>query len=108
MQKTITENMRNTCFFCSQIISDKKTQEHIIPNSLLGRLGIKEETVTGKGIFQYSRIKVPAHKSCNSNFGSEYENEVLSLLDEPDQLFNDLMTENVTIPLKYTLINLKH
>lgn len=93
--------MKSTCFFCSEPISDKKTQEHIIPNSLLGKLGIKEETVTGKGVFQYSRIKVPAHSSCNSGFGSEYEDRIIKLLDEPEQLFKDLKAEESGISIIY-------
>lgn len=100
-KKTINDNMRRTCFFCSEIIEDKKTQEHIIPDSLLGKLGIKEETVTGKGMFQYSRVKVPAHKDCNSNFGSEYENEILKLLDEPEKLFEELKKEESGISIIY-------
>lgn len=100
-KKTINDNMRRTCFFCSEIIQDKKTQEHIIPDSLLGKLGIKEETVTGKGMFQYSRVKVPAHKDCNSNFGSEYENEILKLLDEPEKLFEELKKEESGISIIY-------
>lgn len=100
-KKTINDNMRRTCFFCSEIIQDKKTQEHIIPDSLLGKLGIKEETVTGKGVFQYSRVKVPAHKDCNSNFGSEYENEILKLLDEPEKLFEELKKEESGISIIY-------
>ena len=94
--------MRGTCFFCSEIIEDKKTQEHIIPDSLLGKLGIKEETITGKGVFQYSRVKVPAHKDCNSNFGSEYENEILKLLDEPEKLFEEIKKEESKILIIYS------
>ncbi|APU10920.1 hypothetical protein A5M85_11685 [Cellulophaga lytica] len=98
---TINEDMTNTCFFCSESISGKKTQEHIIPNSLLGKLGIKEETVTGKGVFQYSRIKVPAHSSCNSGFGSKYEDRIIKRLEEPEQLFKDLKAEESGISIIY-------
>lgn len=101
-KETINDDMQRTCFFCSEIIDGKKTQEHIIPNSLLGKLGIKEETITGKGVFQYSRIKVPAHKDCNSNFGSEYENEILKLLDEPEKLFEELKKEEHGISIIYS------
>lgn len=95
--------MRKTCFFCSEIIVGKITQEHIISNSLLGKLGIKEKTVTGKGkgVYQYSRLKVPTHKYCNNNFGSEYENRILKLLDEPNNLFTDLINEESGIPIRY-------
>jgi hypothetical protein len=87
------EEIRNICFFCSEPINGKKTQEHIIPDSLLGKLGIKQEVLHGKGKFLYSRIKVPAHKSCNNGFGSQYENEVMRLLDNPNSLFEDLKQE---------------
>jgi hypothetical protein len=55
------DELNRCCFFCSEIIKGKKSREHIIPNSLLGRLGMKEETVTGERETQYSRIKVPSH-----------------------------------------------
>lgn len=100
-KNTINEDMRNTCFFCSEPIIGKKTQEHIIPNSLLGKLGIKEQTVTGKGEFQYSRVKVPAHSDCNSGFGSEYEDRIIKLLDDPEQLFSDLKAEESGISIIY-------
>jgi hypothetical protein len=100
-KNTINEDMRNTCFFCSQPIQGKKTLEHIIPNSLLGKLGIKEQTVSGKGEFQYSRVKVPAHKECNSGFGSDYEERVINMLDNPDKLFEDIKSEEAGILLQY-------
>ncbi len=101
MKNTINENMRNTCFFCSKPILEKKTQEHIIPDSLLGKLGIKEETITGKGVFQYSRVKVPAHNTCNSRFGSKYEDRILKLLDDPEKLLEDLKAEGSGISIIY-------
>lgn len=95
------EELKNICFFCSKPIEEKKTQEHVIPDSLLGKLGIKQETLNGKGAFLYSRIKVPAHKTCNNEFGSQYENEVIRLLDNPVQLFEDLIEEENSILLRY-------
>ena len=74
--KTITDDMSNTCFFCSKKIDGKKSKEHIISNSLLDMLGIKEETITGKeGEFQYSWLIrfVLCHRfrsHCASDFGS--------------------------------------
>lgn len=97
----INDDMRRTCFFCSELIKDKKTQEHIIANSLLGKLGIKEESVISKNAFQYSRVKVPAHKSCNNTFGSEYENKIIKLLDEPEKLFEELINEEYGISIRY-------
>ncbi|HIC8808743.1 hypothetical protein CMU40_11485 [Elizabethkingia anophelis] len=95
---------RKKCFFCSQEITEKKTLEHIIPNSLLKRLNIKEETLSGEYTIQYSRIKVPAHSVCNSNFGSEYENKILSLLDDPENLYNEI-NSNDQLSLRYSHSN---
>ena len=95
------EDLRRACFFCSKPIEAKKTLEHIIPNSLLGKLGIKEETVTGQKETQYSRVKVPAHSKCNSEFGSIYENRVMELLDDIDALYESLKSEELSIPMMY-------
>lgn len=98
----LVKSMRRSCFFCSQPIAGKKTQEHIIPNSLLGKLGIKEHTVVGKSSFQYSRVKVPAHATCNSSFGSFYESEIIKLLEDTDKLYYDLKIEENRIPIQYS------
>lgn len=94
-------DLRRVCFFCNKVIEDRKTQEHIIPNSLLGKLGIKEETLTGRKETQYSRIKVPAHANCNSEFGSKYENRVLDLLENLDSLYEVIKSEESGIPIVY-------
>jgi len=93
--------IKKKCFFCSKPIEDKKSDEHIIPDSLLGKLGIKEQELKGEGIFQYSRIKVPAHSSCNSGFGSQYENRIIELLDNPKHLYQDLIEEESGILWRY-------
>lgn len=51
MNKAIKDNMRQTCFFCSQPIIDKKSEEHILPDSLLKKLGLKQKSISGKGKF---------------------------------------------------------
>lgn len=94
-------DLRRTCFFCNKLIEEKKTLEHIIPNSLLGKLGIKEETITGLKETQYSRIKVPAHSTCNSEFGSEYENRILDLLEDLELLYEAIKSEESGIPMMY-------
>lgn len=94
-------DLRKVCFFCDEVIEGKKTLEHIIPNSLLSRLGIKEQTITGQKKIQYSRVKVPAHSSCNSEFGSNYESRVLELLDDPDSLYEAIKSEEAGIPMMY-------
>lgn len=95
------DDFKRTCFFCSEMIVEKKTLEHIIPNSLLGRLGLKEETLSGDRVSQYSRIKVPAHASCNNGFGSEYEDRVLSYFEDEDALYETIKGEEGSIPLMY-------
>lgn len=87
------KEQRKRCFFCNELIQGKKSLEHIIPDSLLGKLNIKEERIKGIGDFQYSRVKVPAHKTCNETFGSRYEDEILKLLDNPDKLYDELIKE---------------
>ncbi|MES3675896.1 hypothetical protein QC589_08070 [Halomonas elongata] len=94
-------DLRTACFFCNNAIKEKKTLEHIIPNSLLGRLRIKEETITGRKETQYSRIKVPAHSSCNSEFGSAYESRVLNLLEDLDSLYETIKSEELGLPMMY-------
>lgn len=95
------EDLRRTCFFCAERIEEKKTLEHIIPNSLLGKLGIKEETITSQKETQYSRVKVPAHSTCNSGFGSDFENKALELLEDPDLLYESLKNEESGIAIMY-------
>ena len=98
-------NFQKTCFFCSEPIKDqRKTLEHIIPNTLLGKLGIKNEkmNVNGATEYEYSRIKVPAHSKCNSGFGSQYESEVINLLNNSDELYGLLTEEDFGIRLLYS------
>lgn len=95
------KDLRRVCFFCNEVIEGKKTLEHIIPNSLLGRLGIKEQAITGRKEVQYSRIKVPAHKICNNEFGSHYESRVIRLLDDLDFLYEVINSEDSGLPMVY-------
>lgn len=95
------EKLKRKCFFCSEIIEGKKTMEHIIPNSLLGKLGIKEVAVTGERETLYSRIKVPSHASCNNEFGSLYEDRILELLEDTDTLYEILREEENSLPIIY-------
>src|SRR5690554_478937 len=95
------EDLRRTCFFCAERIEEKKTLEHIIPNSLLRKLSIKEKTITGQKETQYSRVKVPAHSTCNSGFGSDFENRALELLEDPDLLYESITNEEDGIAMMY-------
>lgn len=91
------EIKKETCFFCSEVIVDKPTKEHIISNTLLGKLGIKEDSLNNKKTLQYSRLKVPAHATCNNTFGSQYEERIINLLDNPDRLFNNLSSRDMGV-----------
>lgn len=93
------EHFRRMCFFCSEEISEKKTLEHVISNSLLAKLGIKEEKVAGEKEIQYSRVKVPAHSKCNNEFGSDYENRVLELLNDTDTLYEKIKSDEHQISI---------
>ena len=97
-------NFKRTCFFCSEPIIGKKTLEHIIPNALLRKLGIKKEkmNVNGATEYEYSRIRVPAHSECNSGFGSQYESEVINLLSDSNELYRLLTEEDFGIPVLYS------
>lgn len=100
-------NFKRTCFFCSEPIKEgveRKTLEHIIPNALLGKLGIKQEKMNvNEAIeYEYSRIKVPAHNKCNSGFGSQYESEVINLLDDVKELYRLLTEEEFGIRVQYS------
>lgn len=88
------EDVRKSCFFCGKEIEKNKTLEHIIPNGLLKKLKIKEEVLNGNLNIQYSRIKVPAHQHCNNTFGSQYEELLLDLLDDPERIYNSIATDN--------------
>jgi hypothetical protein len=88
-------------FFCSKTIEGKKSMEYIIPNSLLGKIGIKERTIAGVRETQYSRVKVPAHGECNSEFGSRYEDRVLELLENTDSPYETLKEEEFSMPMMY-------
>jgi len=88
------DDIKRKCFFCSEKIDGKVSLEHIIPNSLLGTLGLKNEKLNGDISLEYSRIKVPSHGSCNNEFGSTYESKVLELLSEPQKLYEELRLAN--------------
>ncbi len=100
MEKLV-EKLKGSCFFCSESIVGKKSREHIIPNSLLGQLGIKQEKLVGTAEFEYSRIKVPAHSTCNETFGSRYEERIINLLSDPERLFSEIRSEEASLPVDF-------
>jgi hypothetical protein len=93
------DEFKRKCFFCSEIIEGKKSMEHVVPNSLLGKLEIKEVKVSGDRTTQYSRIKVPSHAKCNNEFGSAYEDKVFGLLENIDELYDILLAEEGFMPM---------
>ena len=64
-------------------------------------MGIKEATLTGNRVTQYSRIKVPAHSLCNNGFGSKYEGVVLTLLEDPEAVYQSICSEELSLPMMY-------
>ncbi|MFT7433013.1 MAG: hypothetical protein ACI9TY_000638 [Alphaproteobacteria bacterium] len=95
------EELKNTCFFCKGGINSKQDRdlEHIIPNSLLRSLGIQNATLYGNHERTYSRVKVPAHRSCNNGFGNAYESRVLELLNDVDALYEDICLSEPSMPV---------
>jgi hypothetical protein len=47
-------------------------------------------------------VKVPSHSQCNSEFGSQYEERVLALLDDPESLYETLKKEEDAMPMVYS------
>lgn len=74
------------CFFCGAEIGEKVSREHIFGNAFLGYLDLKLEALNSsfKRATTYSRIKVPAHPSCNNQQGSQFEREILNLVRTMD------------------------
>lgn len=96
-------DLRHTCFFCAKRIQSKKdrSREHIVPDFLLHKMDIKRETIIGDSKREYAKVKVPAHKDCNSGFAGAYENMIKSYLEDPDGLFDELTTADGSILLDY-------
>lgn len=91
---TNSKELWKSCFFCGEKLDGRETMEHIIPNSLLGKLQIREQFLNGVIKQQYSRLKVPAHKHCNSTFGSQYENTILDLIDDPEKIYESISNDD--------------
>ena len=74
------------CFFCGDAIAEKVSQEHVFGNSFLGYLDLKRDTLTSSQPHptSYSRLKVPAHATCNNREGSWFESYVLSIIRTMD------------------------
>ncbi len=70
------------CFLCGKDIEGKITKEHIFGDAFLGEYNLKEKKMNygGKAEIEYSRLKVPAHHSCNSETGSRFEEYILSII----------------------------
>lgn len=76
----------DACFFCGEPIDGKTSREHIFSDKFLEYLGLKQEKVTSSlpRSTSYSKVKVPAHSSCNSGRGSEFEAYILRLIKSMD------------------------
>jgi len=91
----IKAEYKNICFFCKGEIKSKAdySLEHIIPNQLLRNSKIQNSTLHGSHSSTYSRVKVPAHRTCNNEFGSRYEMRVLEILEDIDTLYKDIIED---------------
>lgn len=79
--------MSKLCFLCGEKILEKSTKEHIIGDSFLARFNLKNQTHTfnhGGSVREYSRLKLPAHRKCNGEMGSRFEQQIISLLEAFD------------------------
>lgn len=78
--------MEQNCFLCGQMIKGKTTQEHVFANSFLAEFDLKRERLQfgAPKPIEYSRIKVPAHRSCNSEIGSKFESYLLQIIRSMD------------------------
>ena len=77
----------SSCFFCGEEISEKISREHIFGDSFLGYMDLKLEQLTSSQPHptSYSKLKVPSHKTCNTQEGSWFEQHVLSIIKSMDQ-----------------------
>ncbi|WP_116812892.1 hypothetical protein [Steroidobacter cummioxidans] len=75
------------CFFCGQPIIGNRSREHIFGDKFLQYLDLKQTNLASSlaNPTTYSRIKVPAHATCNNEVGSEFENQMLGLIKSMDQ-----------------------
>lgn len=82
----------DACFFCGEPIAEKGSREHIFGNSFLGYLGLKQDTLASSlpHPTSYSKLKVPAHATCNNRDGSWFESYVLSIIRTMDANLVDL------------------
>ncbi|CAK2368017.1 hypothetical protein [Vibrio sp. 10N.222.55.B11] len=72
-----------TCFLCGKEIMDKKSKEHILGDSFLKLIALKTENFKFNCSAldkEYSRLKVPSHQTCNNEFGSRFESEIINLV----------------------------
>lgn len=84
--------MNKICFLCGEEIIGKSTREHIIGDSFLKKLNLKNKKYTfnrARSQREYSRLKLPAHgKPCNNELGSRFEEYIISLLETFDDNFD--------------------
>lgn len=78
--------MERHCFLCGLPIEGKTTREHIFADSFLAEFNLKRERLRfgAPKPIEYSRIRVPAHKHCNNELGSKFENYVMQIIRTMD------------------------
>ena len=77
---------RNRCFYCSNLVRNKKSKEHVFPKWLQEKFNLWDQTIhllNGTTI-QYSKLTVPCCHGCNTNHLSKLENRIKHyLFNEP-------------------------
>src|SRR3979409_15634 len=74
----------NRCFYCNKLLKSNHSKEHVFPQWLQDRFGIRDKTITlinGTRI-QYAKLTVPCCKPCNNVHLSKLENRVKTTLFE--------------------------
>jgi hypothetical protein len=75
---------RSRCFFCSKLLRNKNSREHVFPKWSQEKFNLWDQTIhllNGTTI-QYSKLTVPCCKPCNTIHLSQLENRVKRLLFE--------------------------
>jgi hypothetical protein len=72
------------CFYCGKALRKHRTKEHVFPQWLQHKFRLQHQTIVllNRSSIQYSKLKVPCCKPCNTVHLSQLENRVKRLLFE--------------------------
>ena len=98
MSKAKAPTKTALCFFCQRRFSRiRLTKEHVFGDWLIRRANLERAKLTfpNKSSTRYSALVVPACTKCNTTFGSRFENEINSILDNIELHEEELVTNAV-------------